>query len=58
MLQLAPGKTEAVILKGPLRQGRIWFYLSEREAMPSRAVRYLGIMRDDKGNYKSRNADT
>ena len=49
-LQLVPGKTEAVILMGPRRRGHIRFHLKDREVMPSRAVRYLGIMMDDKGD--------
>lgn len=51
-LELAPGKTEAVIMKGPRRRVHIRFHLRDKEVMPSRAVRYLGIKMDDKGNYK------
>ncbi|KAJ8967335.1 hypothetical protein NQ317_007980, partial [Molorchus minor] len=50
-LELAPEKTEAVIMKGPRRRQGIRFHLNDTVIEPRRAVKYLGVWLDDKGNF-------
>lgn len=46
-LELAPQKTEAVIMKGPRRKHNISFVLRGNTIQVSKAVRYLGVMFDE-----------
>lgn len=50
-LDLAPHKTEAVIIKGPRDRRRVTFTLDDTEIIPKRSIKYLGIWIDDKGSW-------
>lgn len=45
-LELAPEKTEAVLLVGRKRHGRITFHLEGQEISPRESVKYLGVIID------------
>lgn len=50
-LQLAPEKTEAVILNGGRDRGWITFRLNGVEIVPAKHVKYLGIWLDSRRNF-------
>lgn len=50
-LELAPHKTEAVVLKGPRRREGVACRLKDIEIRPKRAVKYLGVLLDDNGSF-------
>lgn len=50
-LQIAPEKTEAVILEGPRKRDGIVFRIGGREITPGKNIKYLGVILDDKGIF-------
>lgn len=50
-LELAPEKTEAVMLAGARRCGAVKFLIGNRELEPSPAVKYLGVTISQGGKY-------
>lgn len=47
-LEIAPEKTEAIVLKGPRNRENIKFMIAGREIEISRQIKYLGVTIDDK----------
>lgn len=50
-LELAPQKTEAVILKGKRKRDGVYFRLRNTEIKPTNSVKYLGITIDQKMTF-------
>lgn len=50
-LELAPQKTEAIILKGPRNRSHVQFEVQGTTIIPSKHIKYLGIHLDENGIY-------
>lgn len=50
-LEIAPEKTEAIVLKGPRKRDGIVFGIGDTAVAPSKQVKYLGVWLDEKLTY-------
>lgn len=50
-LEIAPGKSEAVILKGPRTRKDIYFNLMGNKIVPQKQMKYLGVILDDRLSF-------
>lgn len=50
-LEIAPSKTEAIILRGPRKREHIYFEVVGKKITPGREIKYLGVVLDDRLSF-------